>query len=80
MIMGLGQAQVVLGMLWLTKNNPRIDWVTKTVSFNDKHIRKTTLSTELTIAVEKDEVVLPPQYPEYTDVFGEQMFNTLPPH
>ena len=79
MIMGLGQAQVVLGMPWLTKNNPCIDWVTKTVSFNDEHIQKTTLSTELAIAVEKDEVVLPPQYSEYADVFGEQMFNTLPP-
>ena len=79
MIVGLGQAQIVLGMLWLAKYNPRIDWVNKTVSVNDEHIRKTTLSTKLAIAANKDKVVLPPQYSEYTDVFGEQIFNTLPP-
>ena len=66
-------------MPWLAKHNPRIDWVNKTISLDDKHIRKTTLSTELTIAADKDEVVLPPQYSKYADVFGEQMFNTLPP-
>ena len=79
MIVGLGRAQVVLGMPWLTKNNPHIDWVTKTISFHDEHIQKTTLSTELAITAAKGDVVLPPQYPEYVDVFGEQMFNTLPP-
>ena len=67
-------------MLWLTKNNPHIDWATKTISFHNKHIRKTTLSTELAIAAIKDNVILPPQYSEYAEVFGEQMFNTLPPH
>ena len=80
MIVGLGRAQVVLGMPWLTKNNPHIDWATKTMSFLDEHIRKTTLSTELTIAATKDDVVLPPQYSGYVDIFGGQMFNTLPPH
>ena len=79
MIVGLGRAQVVLGMPWLTKNNPHIDWATKTISFHNEHIRKTTLSTELTIAATKDNVVLPPQYSKYVDIFGEQMFNTLPP-
>ena len=79
MIVGLGQAQVVLGMLWLTKNNPRIDWVTKTISFHNKHIQKTTLSTELAITAAKDKIVLPPQYSEYANIFGEQMFNILPP-
>ena len=79
MIVGLGRAQVVLRMLWLTKNNPHIDWVTKTISFHDEHIRKTTLSTELAIAAAKDDIVLPPQYSKYVDIFGEQMFNTLPP-
>ena len=79
MIMGLEWAQVVLGMPWLTKNNPHINWATKTISFHDKHIR-TTISTELAIAAAKDDVTLPPQYSKYADVFGEQMFNTLPPH
>ena len=79
MIVGLGWAQIVLGMLWLAKYNPRIDWVNKTVLVNDEHIRKTTLSTELAITANKDEVVLPFQYSEYDNVFGEQMFNNLPP-
>ena len=63
------------------KNNPRIDWVKKTIPFNDdEHIRKTTLSTKLAISTKKDEVILPPQYADYADVFSEQTFNALPPH
>ena len=78
MIVDLGRPQVVLGMPWLTKHNPHIDWEKKTVTFGE-HICKTTLSTELAIAVHKDEVTLPPQYSAYADVFSEQTFNTLPP-
>ena len=61
------------------KNNPCIDWVKKTILFNDEHIWKTTLSTKLTIAAQKDDFILPPQYTNYADVFSEQMFDTLPP-
>ena len=39
----------------------------------------TTLSTELAIATQKNNVTLPSQYTDYADVFSEQMFNTLPP-
>ena len=79
MIVGLGCAQIVLGMPWLTKNNPQINWIKKTICFDNEHIRKTTLSTKLAIATKKDEVTLPPQYANYADVFSEQMFNILPP-
>ena len=79
MIVGLGRAQIVLGMSWLMNNNPHTDWVKKTISFNDEHIRKTTLSTELAITAQKNDVVLPPQYADYADVFSEQTFNVLPP-
>ena len=78
-IIGLGRSQVVLGMPWLTKHNPWIDWEKKTVTLDDEHICKTTLSTELAIAAHKDEVTLPQQYLEYTDVFSEQTFGALPP-
>ena len=80
MIIGLGCAQVVLWMPWLTQNNPHINWVKKTISFDNEHIQKTTLSTELTIATKKDEVVLPPQYSDYADIFSERTFDILPPH
>ena len=79
MIIGLGWAQIVLGMPWLMKNNPHIDWVKRTISLDDKHIRKTTLSTELTITTKKDEVALPPQYTNYTNMFSKQTFDILPP-
>ena len=79
MIVGLGRSQVVLGMPWLTKHNPHINWEKKTVTLNDEHIRKTTLSTELAIAAHKDETILPPQYSVYADVFSEQTFDILPP-
>ena len=79
MIVGLGRPQVVLGMPWLTKHNPHIDWKKKTMTLDTKHICKTTLSMELAIATHKDEVTLPPQYSVYADVFSEQTFDTLPP-
>ena len=79
MIVGLGRPQVVLGMPWLTKHNPCIDWEKKTVILNDEHIHETTLSMELAIATPKDEVMLPSQYSIYADVFSEQTFNALPP-
>ena len=79
MIIGLGRPQVVLGMPWLMKHNPRIDWEKKTVILDAEHICKTTLSTELAITAHKDKVTLPPQYSVYADVFSEQTFNVLPP-
>ena len=79
MIVGLGRSQIVLGMPWLIKHNPQIDWEKKTMTLNDEHICKTTLSTELAIAAHKDEVTLPQQYSEYANVFSKQTFNALPP-
>ena len=79
MIVGLGHAQIVLGMPWLAKNNPCIDWVKKTITFDNKHIRKTTLSTKLAINNHKEEVSLLSQYDDYTNIFSEQTFDNLPP-
>ena len=79
MIIGLGRAQIVLGMPWLIKHNPCINWEKKTVALDNEHIHKTTLSTELAIATQKDEVVLPLRYSDYADVFSEQTFDILPP-
>ena len=61
------------------KNNPCINWVKKTIPFNNKYICKTTLSTELTITAQKNDVTLPPQYTSYADVFSERTFDILPP-
>ena len=71
MITNLGRAQIILGMPWLKQRNPRIDWINKTIKVDDEHIQKTTLSTELAIAAQKNKVTLPPQYTEYADVFSE---------
>ena len=79
MIVNLGRPQVVLGMPWLMKHNPHIDWEKKTVTLDNEYIRKTTLSTELAITTHKDEVMLPPQYSIYANVFSVQTFDALPP-
>ena len=79
LITNLRQTQVILGMPWLQQKNPRINWVNRTIETDDEHIRKTTLSTELAIAAQKDEVTLPLQYTEYADVFSERTFDILPP-
>ena len=79
MIIGLGCAQIILGMPWLSQKYPQIDWVKKSIAFDKEHIRKTTLSTELAITVQKDETLLPQEYNNYADIFSEWMFNILPP-
>ena len=79
MITNLGRAQIILGMPWLKQRNPQIDWINKTIKVDDEHIQKTTLSTELAIAAQKNEVTLPPQYTEYADVFLERTFDVLLP-
>ena len=79
MIVGLGCAQVVLGMPWLTKNNPPINWVKKTTTFTNEHIWKTALSTKLAIATHKEEVSLPSQYTTYADIFSKWTFKVLSP-
>ena len=79
MIVGLGRAQIILGMPWLTQKNPQINWVKKSITFNKEHIQKTTLSTKLAITAPKDEISLPQQYTDYVDIFSERTFNILPP-
>ena len=32
MVLSLGQQQVILGMPWLCKWNPKIDWISNTIS------------------------------------------------
>ena len=64
----------------VNKEQPWINWVKKTIAFNNnEHIWKTSLSTELAIAAQKDKVILPSQYADYTDIFSEWTFDILPP-
>ena len=65
MIVGLGRAQIILGMPWLTKKNCWIDWSKRSITFDEEHIWKTTLSTDLAIATDKEEVNLPKSHTDY---------------
>ena len=61
------------------KERPHIDWGRKTITFDNEHIWKTALSTELTITTHKEEVSLPSQYADYADIFSKRTFDVLPP-
>lgn len=83
----IGHHDMVLGMTWLKKENPQIDWVKETItmpSFN--HELQATFSKSAQIASKevKEEIpieqLVPQEYHEYLHVFDEKEANKVPPH
>jgi hypothetical protein len=75
LICPIGENQIILGMPWLKKQNPSIDWKEQTI----------TLPESINIASEEDADTdllqgLPHLYHEFSKVFGEEEFKVLPPH
>ncbi|KAJ1114308.1 hypothetical protein NDU88_002547 [Pleurodeles waltl] len=85
------QYEIILGMPWLRKHNPVIDWQTKTVSFQSSRCENICFlydespmlalaqGLQLATVMEKT-VILPSVYAEFKDVFDEGQAETLPPH
>ncbi|KAJ1157947.1 hypothetical protein NDU88_010644 [Pleurodeles waltl] len=85
------QYEIILGMPWLRKSNPVIDWQTKTVSFQSLRSEKVcslydnppalalAQGLQLATVVEKA-VILPSVYAKFKDLFDEGQAETLPPH
>ncbi|CCO37321.1 hypothetical protein RSOLAG1IB_12443 [Rhizoctonia solani AG-1 IB] len=64
-------------MCWLSSENPKIKWPTSTITF----------PKEESVAIASEEEpdpdplsLIPPDYHEFAQVFGEEEFKVLPPH
>jgi hypothetical protein len=69
----LGDRQLILGMPWLHEANPDINW--KSLSITIPQIESAKLAESVSASKE-----LPPEFQEFTEVFGEEFFTKLPPH
>ncbi|CCO38018.1 Retrotransposable element Tf2 155 kDa protein type 1 [Rhizoctonia solani AG-1 IB] len=75
----IGSHSAILGIKWLEKESPEIDWSTRQLSLPIASPEIATIAQE----EEADDSPLsgiPEQYHVYAKVFGEEEFNKLPPH
>ncbi|CEL55039.1 hypothetical protein RSOLAG1IB_01047 [Rhizoctonia solani AG-1 IB] len=79
LISPIGSHNAILGIKWLKKESPEIDWLTRQLSLP--------IPSPKTAAIAQEEEVddsplagIPEQYHVYAKVFGEEEFNKLPPH
>ncbi|CEL62071.1 hypothetical protein RSOLAG1IB_12491 [Rhizoctonia solani AG-1 IB] len=79
LISPIGQHSAILGIKWLEKEQPDIDWSLHQLSFP---IPQSTFAhiTQEEEANDNPLEGIPVQYHEFAKVFGEEEFNKLPPH
>jgi predicted aspartyl protease len=73
----IGKHDAILGMRWLTTEGPLINWASGTINFPEEE--------QAAIALEEDTDpdplrLIPLEYHEFAQVFGEEEFKVLPPH
>ncbi|KAB5587753.1 Retrotransposable element Tf2 [Ceratobasidium theobromae] len=89
-VANIGRHDVVLGMSWLKRHSPLIDWKTQTVSFVSDHCVHHCLKNP-PIAIRgkthpwpEDQIAavngLPEDFWEFEDIFSEDVTTELPPH
>lgn len=84
----LGDYPMVLGLRWLSKHNPTINWESRDITFESNYCKGHCLPEELKSAMEEpyeppaNELrnQIPPQYHDSPAVFREEQFKSLPPH
>ncbi|KAI5116006.1 hypothetical protein M0805_004378 [Coniferiporia weirii] len=67
LVTSLGKEDVILGLPWLKRHNPAIDWTTGTISIN-KVTMATTLAREHTKPTLPLENMIPPHYHNYLHI------------
>ena len=93
MVVRLSCPQVILGIPWLKKRNPIIDWINFSIDLSPRverslckyppqgeDIDKITISMELAISKQPKDVSIPAFCSDFADVFTESTHNQLPPH
>ncbi|QRV80813.1 Transposon Ty3-G Gag-Pol polyprotein [Ceratobasidium sp. AG-Ba] len=85
-VVNVGNHDLVLGMAWLKRHNPAIDWDKKSLIFPPPYCSKNCLHTspivksgepDLEIAATSE---LPSRYSEFAKIFTEEEISPLPPH
>lgn len=84
----LGEHPMVLGLRWLAKHNPTIDWESKELLFKSDFCKENCMPETLHSAMEEPyepptkplEEQIPKSYHSFLTVFGEEEFKALPPH
>ncbi|CEL56607.1 hypothetical protein RSOLAG1IB_11968 [Rhizoctonia solani AG-1 IB] len=79
LISPIGSHNAILGIKWLEKETPKIDWTTRQLSLPITAPETATIAQEEE-ANESPLKGIPKQYHGYAKVFGEEEFNKLPPH
>ncbi|KAF8736674.1 hypothetical protein RHS02_06245, partial [Rhizoctonia solani] len=79
LICNTGSHAAILGLKWLDAHNPEIDWNMRTLTFPHAPPEHVAIAKEEEADKNPLEGV-PPEYHQYTKVFGEEEFNQLPPH
>ncbi|KAI5115588.1 hypothetical protein M0805_009435 [Coniferiporia weirii] len=68
LVTSLGKEDVILGLPWLKRHNPAIDWTAGTISIN-KVTTATTLAREHIKPSQPLETTIPSQYHKYLHIF-----------
>ncbi|CCO36912.1 hypothetical protein RSOLAG1IB_12230 [Rhizoctonia solani AG-1 IB] len=79
LISPIGNHNAILGIKWLEKETPEIDWSTRQLSLTTDPPETVTIAQEEEVD-ESPLAGIPEQYHVYAKVFGEEEFNKLPPH
>jgi hypothetical protein len=77
-VVNIRNNDLVLGMSWLNKHNPSIQWGERTISFSSLYCSKNCLLDPHVIQINSTD--LPEIYQELAKVFSEEEASKLPPH
>ncbi|QRV83565.1 Transposon Tf2-1 polyprotein [Ceratobasidium sp. AG-Ba] len=85
-VVNIGNHNIVLGMSWLKRHNPAIDWDKKSLVFSSRYCSKHCLNiSPIVKSGEPDSEIaatskLPKKYSEFSKIFTEEEISPLPPH
>ncbi|QRW06873.1 Transposon Ty3-G Gag-Pol polyprotein [Ceratobasidium sp. AG-Ba] len=85
-VVNVGNHNLVLGMAWLKRHNPAIDWDKKSLVFSSPYCSKNCLHTSPIVKSGKPDLEmaatseLPSRYSELAKIFMEEEISPLPPH
>ncbi|KAI5115854.1 hypothetical protein M0805_006710, partial [Coniferiporia weirii] len=77
LVTSLGKEDVILGLPWLKRHNPAIDWTAGTISIN-KVTTATTLAREHIKPIQPLEITIPPQYHKFLHIFQKKATECFP--
>ncbi|CCO37253.1 hypothetical protein BN14_11408 [Rhizoctonia solani AG-1 IB] len=77
LISPIGSHNAILGIKWLEKESPEIDWSTRQLSLPIPSPETATIAQEEEVD-DSPLAGIPEQYHVYAKVFGEEEFNKLP--